>query len=427
LAAGWRDTPAFKAYGGSFFFKASPAQVAAFQAARPSLTAAQLAVRIPATAFVEATNADLLPGGVPTIIGWSVALSAKESVGKVDSATTIDGAALRSGNLNATELDELLVARLPGDAARDINADGSLKSLILTVRRPVSVNAYDGLRVEADDGDVAVVQPHHSLSIDSVVATKGQVHLVAAGGIGNQTVHSPGITARVPLDTEKTPTVRLFSLFGSVGDKGNEIKVVGHHEVVAPRGEVHTNPPPVIVPTLGHISGHRPNGTPIVRRLQLIRPPLLPGHRLLFSNRAPNAGKVRWTAAIPKTREGLNHIWVVHVNASGHRSRPVQVSFVLDTRPPAAPRIRLAAVAAGLPRQLVVMGVEPQAKVIYSVNGGPWAESYELASGRNLVRVRQVDQAGNVSRAAVLRFRIAVPVESTAKRVETGFLLSGVR
>ena len=47
---------------------------------------------------------------------------------------------------------------------------------------------------------------------------------------------------------------------------------------------------------------------------------------------------------------------------------------------------------------LVIRNQEPDAAIEYSVNGGPWASTYAPVEGRNRVRVRQIDLAGNVSK-----------------------------
>jgi hypothetical protein len=57
----------------------------------------------------------------------------------------------------------------------------------------------------------------------------------------------------------------------------------------------------------------------------------------------------------------------------------------------------------------------------YSINGragwSNWTTDYAPAAGRNVVRVRQVDVAGNVSAASrALAFRLDTPIAAPASR-----------
>ncbi len=116
--------------------------------------------------------------------------------------------------------------------------------------------------------------------------------------------------------------------------------------------------------------------------------------------------------------EGLNRVAVRQVDPFGQASPETRCDFTLDTRA-AAPRIALAdgtRPSAGNPlrrqAELAIRGLEPAARVEYSVAGGPWVGAWQAVEGQNAVRVRQIDVAGNTSEpSAELRFRIDSQVE----------------
>ena len=107
-----------------------------------------------------------------------------------------------------------------------------------------------------------------------------------------------------------------------------------------------------------------------------------------------------------RARPGSNTVLVRQVDRDGLASPATTFTFTLDRSRPLAPRMTVAggdapvalAISEG---SLTVAGIEPGARVEYSVNGRAWTESLEPRAGRNLVRVRQVDVAGNVSRVRV--------------------------
>ncbi|MFM7075311.1 MAG: LamG-like jellyroll fold domain-containing protein, partial [Planctomycetaceae bacterium] len=78
----------------------------------------------------------------------------------------------------------------------------------------------------------------------------------------------------------------------------------------------------------------------------------------------------------------------------------LSVSLERDTGPSATDRITNHAA-------LVVTGAESGAMVEYSTNGGSvWNTTFAFVSGRNSVLVRQVDLAGNASKAALIEFTL---------------------
>lgn len=124
-----------------------------------------------------------------------------------------------------------------------------------------------------------------------------------------------------------------------------------------------------------------------------------------------------WAAAFNAV-EGRNRVAVRQVDLLGQPSLETTFEFTLDTRA-AAPRIALAdgtRPAAGNPlrrqAELEIRGLEPAARIEYSVAGGAWQGAWQAIEGQNAVRVRQVDVAGNASEpSAEMRFRIDSRVE----------------
>lgn len=129
--------------------------------------------------------------------------------------------------------------------------------------------------------------------------------------------------------------------------------------------------------------------------------------------------------------EGLNRVAVRQVDRLGQPSAQTTFEFTLDTRAPAKPRIALAdgtRPADGNPvkrqAELAPRGLEPAARIEYSVAGGPWVGAWNPSEGQNAVRVRQIDVAGNASQpSAELRFRIDTRVEPLTVRLarDTGW------
>jgi hypothetical protein len=127
-----------------------------------------------------------------------------------------------------------------------------------------------------------------------------------------------------------------------------------------------------------------------------------PGFRAEYSR----DGGETWRRGF-RARPGSNTVLVRQVDRDGLASPATTFTFTLDRSRPLAPSLTVAAggdtpVALAISEgSLTVAGIEPGARVEYSVNGRAWTESLEPRAGRNLVRVRQVDVAGNVSRVQV--------------------------
>jgi hypothetical protein len=127
-----------------------------------------------------------------------------------------------------------------------------------------------------------------------------------------------------------------------------------------------------------------------------------PGFRAEYSR----DGGETWQRGF-RARPGSNTVLVRQVDRDGLASPATTFTFTLDRSRPLAPRMAVVAggdtpVALSISEgSLTVAGIEPGARVEYSVNGRAWTESLEPRAGRNNVRVRQVDVAGNVSRVRV--------------------------
>lgn len=124
----------------------------------------------------------------------------------------------------------------------------------------------------------------------------------------------------------------------------------------------------------------------------------LPQTRVEYS---ADGGRI-WQAG-HRPGNGDNAVLVRRVDAFGQASEPTAFTFRLDTTAPAAPRPRLAGVPAGVSdpvrrdASLAIGGVEAGARVEFSADGGPWLDSWTPREGSNVVRVRQIDAAGNAS------------------------------
>ncbi|MFM7075374.1 MAG: Ig-like domain repeat protein, partial [Planctomycetaceae bacterium] len=112
--------------------------------------------------------------------------------------------------------------------------------------------------------------------------------------------------------------------------------------------------------------------------------------------------------------EGKNKVQVRQVDAAGNPSQAASIVFTLDTIGPVAPSVSLkldtGASATDLLTSvgaLAVSGVETDASVEYSVDGGAtWAGTFAAIEGKNSVQVRQVDAAGTPSPAASIVFTL---------------------
>ena len=119
---------------------------------------------------------------------------------------------------------------------------------------------------------------------------------------------------------------------------------------------------------------------------------------------------------------------VRQIDAANNISPTTTFSFTLDRSRPVAPQVMPARLAginlyAIVTRDpsLSVRRVERNARVEYSFQGragwSAWSTDYAAAEGRNVVRVRQVDVAGNVSTASrALAFRLDTRIAPASSR-----------
>jgi hypothetical protein len=193
-----------------------------------------------------------------------------------------------------------------------------------------------------------------------------------------------------------SPTISLWSTSGDIGSSGDEVSVYGRFEAQAPNGQVHTNPPPAPKLLLKSDTGGS-SSDEVTNDSRLTVTTANSSAKTLYSS---DGGRT-WVSSLstPTLREGLVRVLAVLVNARGQRSEATSLSFVLDTRAPAAPTASLAVgprYFTNNPR-LVLGRIEQGAIVQYSVNGGTWSTTYAPVEGLNVVRVRQLDAAGNAS------------------------------
>ena len=136
------------------------------------------------------------------------------------------------------------------------------------------------------------------------------------------------------------------------------------------------------------------------------------GARLEYSI---DAGR-SWTAAFT-AREGVNQVRVRQTDMAGNVSAASYTfRFTLDTIAP-IPSVSLlnatgssGSAVSTKDGRLRVRGIEPGAWKQYSIDGGAtWQRSFRAVLGGNMVRVRQVDVAGNVSLPAVVQFTLERP------------------
>jgi hypothetical protein len=144
-----------------------------------------------------------------------------------------------------------------------------------------------------------------------------------------------------------------------------------------------------------------------------------PAARVQYST----TGGLRWSSAFHAV-PGLNTVWVRQIDAANNISAATVFRFTLDRSPPSAPQVFMARIAginlyATVTRSaaLSVQRVERNTVVEYSVNGRAWSTDYVPVEGRNVVRVRQVDRAGNSSAASrALAFRLETRVAGASAR-----------
>jgi len=121
--------------------------------------------------------------------------------------------------------------------------------------------------------------------------------------------------------------------------------------------------------------------------------------------------------------EGQNHVEVRQTDEAGNASDAALIDFTLDCVLPLAPSIALTQdtgssaidklTSNGL---LTLDGIEKGANVEYSSDGGiSWTDAFVAMEGQNHVAVRQIDQAGNISDAALVDFTLdcVAPVAPT--------------
>jgi hypothetical protein len=122
-----------------------------------------------------------------------------------------------------------------------------------------------------------------------------------------------------------------------------------------------------------------------------------------FQARYSTDGGLTWRRSF-RPREGVNTVIVRQVDRGGLTSPATSFEFTLDRRRPAAPRVIVApagtdgAFISTAQGALVNTRLEPGTRLEYSVNGGSWTADPGVTVGRNSIRVRQVDAAGNASR-----------------------------
>jgi hypothetical protein len=144
-----------------------------------------------------------------------------------------------------------------------------------------------------------------------------------------------------------------------------------------------------------------------------------PAARVQYST----TGGLRWSNAFHAAPDP-NTVWVRQIDAANNISAATVFRFTLDRSPPSAPQAFMARIAginlyAVVTRSaaLSVQRVERNTLVEYSVNGRAWSTDYVPVEGRNVVRVRQVDRAGNSSAASrALAFRLETPVTGASTR-----------
>jgi len=113
-------------------------------------------------------------------------------------------------------------------------------------------------------------------------------------------------------------------------------------------------------------------------------------------------------------QEGPNSVRVRQIDAAGNVSAPSPATRVRIDTVVAAPGVALARDTGRraddritADARLAFVGLEPGAKVRYSVDGGAiWTGSYRPVEGRNVVLVRQLDLAGNLSAPVAFEFTL---------------------
>jgi len=148
-----------------------------------------------------------------------------------------------------------------------------------------------------------------------------------------------------------------------------------------------------------------------------------PGARVQYSTN----GGLRWSPVF-QAKPGGNVVHVRQIDAANNVSPATAFSFTLDRSRPVAPQVMPARLAGINPYAIVtrdpslsVRRVERNARVEYSIYGragwSHWSTDYAPTEGRNVVRVRQVDVAGNISAASrALAFRLETRIAAASSR-----------
>ena len=148
-----------------------------------------------------------------------------------------------------------------------------------------------------------------------------------------------------------------------------------------------------------------------------------PGARTQYSTN----GGLRWNPVF-QSKAGRNIVHVRQIDAANNISPTTTFSFTLDRSRPVAPQVMPARLAginlyAIVTRDpsLSVRRVERTAMVEYSfeerAGWSQWSTDYTPTEGRNVVRVRQIDVAGNVSTASrALAFRLVTTSAAASSR-----------
>jgi hypothetical protein len=147
------------------------------------------------------------------------------------------------------------------------------------------------------------------------------------------------------------------------------------------------------------------------------------GARVQFSTN----GGLRWSPVF-QAKPGRNTVHVRQIDAANNISPTTTFSFTLDRVRPLAPQVMPARLAginlyAIVTRDpsLSVRRVERNALIEYSFQGragwSQWSTDYSPTAGQHVVRVRQVDVAGNVSPASrALAFRLDTSTAAASSR-----------
>ncbi|PTQ91328.1 Ig-like domain-containing protein [Agitococcus lubricus] len=130
------------------------------------------------------------------------------------------------------------------------------------------------------------------------------------------------------------------------------------------------------------------------------------GNRIEYS-----ADGMDWSIKQPTAQEGANTVWVRLVDVAGNASSGQKLDFIIDTKA-AVPEAKLLNDSGVLATdlltnddRLLVSGLELGAKAQYSTNNKDWSDTPAVSrEGLNIVYVRQMDIAGNISSVKKLSY-----------------------